>query len=474
MSIPTGRWPISRVLTVFYTLSASIILLLATGFLYRVMEHNLEEEDVHALADEVEVLRFTLHDKPDDLGALKREVQSEGAARQFAKYYLRILREDGSFVIETADMGKLMADAKFPVAADTNDREKWIRWKSPAGNWYILMSARAVTSDRRETRLLQLALDITEDEEVLANYRHKLLIVLILGIGCSAMVANYITRRGMRPLAEIAEAAQKITAAHLHERIATGKWPKELTAVAAAFDEMLGRLEASFNRLSQFSNDLAHEFRTPIAALRVQAEVALQRSRSVEEYQRVLESSLDEYERLSRMIESLLFLARSENAETTLQRTVFESSTEIKSVCAYYEAATAEKNIEVSMSGNEKLDADSILFRRAISNLLANAIRHTDSGGKIGIQSRRENGAVEISVADTGCGIAGEHLDKVFDRFYRVDKSRSEHGAGLGLAIVKSIMELHGGSVALKSKPGEGTTVSLKFPYSRPPAGTAG
>ncbi|HZI32965.1 MAG TPA: heavy metal sensor histidine kinase, partial [Candidatus Binatia bacterium] len=323
------------------------------------------------------------------------------------------------------------------------------------------------TGDNRENRLLQLALDVTDDEKVLANFRQKLLLVLILGIGCSALVANFITRRGMRPVADIAKAARKITASQLNERIAPKKWPEELTALATAFDEMLERLEASFNRLSQFSNDLAHEFRTPIAALRVQAEVTLQRSRTVDEYQRLLESSLEEYERLSRMIESLLFLARSENAETTLQRTIFDVSTEIGSVCSYYEASTAEKQIEVVVNGGGELHADVILFRRAVSNLLANAIRHTGERGKIFVHAERDDGMTKISVSDTGCGIAEEHTGKVFDRFYRVDKSRSQEGAGLGLAIVKSIMQLHDGSVSLKSQPGTGTTVTLKFPVHK-------
>jgi two-component system heavy metal sensor histidine kinase CusS len=464
MSIRRNRWPISSVLTLFFTLSTSVILMLATGFLYQMMRHSLENDDVHDLADEAEILRSLLRDKPDDLEALKDEVQSEGAARRFAKYYLRVLHENDQVVIETSDMVNLLPPAIFPPATAAKGHEPWTHWQSPSGNWYILTSASGVTGGQHGTQKLQLALDVTQDEEVLSKYRTKLFIVLVLGIGCSALVSHIIARRGLLPLTDIAEAAQKITASQLHERITPRQWPQELTKLAAAFDAMLGRLEASFNRLSQLSNDLAHEFRTPIATLRVQAEVALQRTRSVEEYQRVLESSLEEFERLSRMVESLLFLARSENAETTLQRTSFESAAEIKSVCAYYEAAAAEKQITIGINGNEALLADSILFRRAVSNLLANAIRHTDAGGKISIQSLLENDAVLISVEDTGCGIAEEHIGKVFDRFYRVDKARNHQGAGLGLAIVKSIMELHGGSVELTSQPGTGTAVTLRFP----------
>ena len=162
-------------------------------------------------------------------------------------------------------------------------------------------------------RLLQVALDISHDETLLAYYRRTLVIVLFVGIVCSAAVGTVITRKGLRPLAAITTAAQRITAAHLHERIAPTRWPQELSSLATAFDAMLDRLEDAFSRLSQFSADLAHELRTPINNLVGEAEVALARGRTLDEYQQVIESSLEEYARLSHTIESLLFLARAEN-----------------------------------------------------------------------------------------------------------------------------------------------------------------
>ncbi len=174
---------------------------------------------------------------------------------------------------------------------------------------------------------------------------------------------------------------------------------------------------------------------------------------------------MEEYERLSRMIDSLLFLARSENAETVLQQAPFSAANETQAVADLFEAAVEEKGVALEIKGDACLKGDAGLFRRALSNLLDNSLRHTPAGGRIVISVRElERDGAEVRVEDTGCGIAAEHLAKVFDRFYRVDPARHQPGAGLGLSLVKSIVELHGGGVSLQSQPGQGTAVVLRFP----------
>ncbi len=459
-------------LTLFYTLSACAILFLASAIQYYFMASSSESEDRQALADQVEILRFTLRETPDDPEALKREVQSEGAARRFARYYARVLTPEGRVVIQSEDMDQLTPSNVFLPAADNFKSSPAGReWESPDGKRYLLMSARAeMGGPPKGARLLQLALDVTQDENALAQYRRVLALVLIAGILCSAAAGALIVRNAMRPLQGITGAAQRITAAQLHERIHPARWPKDLTALAMAFDEMLGRLEASFKRLSQFSADLAHEFRTPMTRLRTQAEWALMPGRSPNECRRTLEISLEEYERLSRMIDSLLFLARAENAEMVLRRVTFSAAKETRAVIDLFEAAAADKAIVFEDRGDACLQGDAGLFRRALSNLLDNSLRHTPGGGRISVLiTKLENDGAEVLVEDTGCGIAGEHLTKVFDRFYRIDPARHQPGAGLGLSLVKSIMEMHGGGVSLQSTLGKGTAVVLRFP-APPPA----
>lgn len=200
-----------------------------------------------------------------------------------------------------------------------------------------------------------------------------------------------------------------------------------------------------------------------------EAEVALSRTRTLDEYRHVLESSLEEYGRLSRMIDSLLFLARAESRDTQIKRSLLNAFKEIKAVQEFYESVAEEQGVEVTCQGNALLNVDPILFRRAVSNLLSNALQYTPRGGKVTLSVKQtDDECVEVSVSDTGSGIDPEHLPKIFDRFYRADRARSQHpqGAGLGLAIVKSIMDLHGGTVAIKSEPDKGTTVTLRFPYA--------
>ncbi|MBA3850551.1 MAG: hypothetical protein C0502_11250 [Opitutus sp.] len=211
---------------------------------------------------------------------------------------------------------------------------------------------------------------------------------------------------------------------------------------------------------------MAHALRNPINNLRGEAEVALSRARSTEEYQQALTSSLEEYDRLARMIDALLFIARADEATTAVERRRFAARAEMEAVREFYEALAAEKQVRVLCEGEATLEADSMLVRRAVSNLLANALNHTPAGGTITLAAGATATAVEIVVSDTGGGIPSEHVPRVFERFYQVDKTRDEpaKGAGLGLAIVQSIMRQHGGIAELTSVVGKGTRVILRFP----------
>jgi two-component system heavy metal sensor histidine kinase CusS len=315
--------------------------------------------------------------------------------------------------------------------------------------------------------LLQIALDVSREDALIAGYRRRLGMVLIVGLLFSAGAGAIVARRGMRPLAEITRAAAHISATQLHERVNPARWPRELAALATAFDQMLDRLEASFERLSQFSADLAHELRTPINNLMGEADVALSKVRTPEEYRRVIESSLEEFAKLSRTIDGLLFLARAEHPDTHIQRAALDARKEIEAVGEFYDAMAQEQGVEVRCEGVATVHADPLLFRRAVSNVLSNALQYTPRGGSIvmSVAASADEGTT-VRVSDTGCGIEPEHLPKLFDRFYRIDRARSHapHNLGLGLAIVKSIVELHHGVVTVQSEPGKGTTVSLQFP----------
>jgi two-component system heavy metal sensor histidine kinase CusS len=463
---PTRRWSISRRLTLFYVLTTTVLLVLAAAYLYWSQVKNLEREDNDFIATKIQDCREVLQNHPNDAHLLVNEIQIE-AASSLIKYYIRLLDDRGHILMETPGMTNSLPVASFPAAGTNEIPNPQIIWKTATGRECLLMSALVSAKGTETPRILQAALDVSEEEELMAGYRRKLLMVVILGSVFSWIVGALVTRKGLQPLTDIANATERISASQLHERIIASGWPKELEALAGSFDRMLDRLEDSFKRLSQFSADLAHELRTPINNLRGEAGVALSQSRTPEEYRRTLESSLEEYARLTRLIDNLLFLARADGATVAINRSRFDAMQAVEIVREYYEALAEDRGVQVRCEGEGEVNADPVLFRQAVSNLLSNALNYTPRGGEILIHTGQHDGhGLEVHVSDTGPGIPQEQLPRIFERLYRADPARSQHpnGAGLGLAIVKSIMALHGGSVEVQSELGTGAKFTLVFP----------
>jgi two-component system heavy metal sensor histidine kinase CusS len=228
---------------------------------------------------------------------------------------------------------------------------------------------------------------------------------------------------------------------------------------------MLDRLEDAFSRLGRFTADIAHELRTPVNALRSEVEVTLGRPRSEEEYRSALGSFLDECDRLTRLINSLLLLARAADPRRELVTDTVDVTAELKIALEFYEAAASEKGVElrVRAEGDLRIQADRTLVQQAIGNLVSNALPHTPSGGSVTLFGSRTGDEVRFGVSDTGGGVAPEHLPRVFERFYR-PPTEKPGGMGLGLAIVEAIARLHGGAVRAESEPGRGMTVTLHLP----------
>jgi two-component system, OmpR family, heavy metal sensor histidine kinase CusS len=238
-------------------------------------------------------------------------------------------------------------------------------------------------------------------------------------------------------------------------------------------DGTLYRLDDPHSRLAQFSADLAHELRTPIHAMMGQTEVALGKECRPEEYRRILESNLEEYQRLARTINGLLFLAQAENPDTRIDRSQCDARQELEAIREFHEALAEDQGVSVTCKGQANLYADPTLFRRAVTSLLSNSLRHTPGGGRIVLSAEQtvDHGTL-VRISDTGCGIADEDLPRLCERLYCPDHgtARCAEGSGLGLAIVKSIAELHSGTVAIQSSRGQGTVVTLYFPNPAPAA----
>jgi two-component system heavy metal sensor histidine kinase CusS len=315
-----------------------------------------------------------------------------------------------------------------------------------------------------QTYTLQVAQDRSSDERVQREFAVLFMIVLGSSVVASVLIAITVSKHGLRPLREMTESVARVGPTHLKERLAPTDWPRELQPLASAFDEMLKRLDDSFTRLSQFSADLAHELRTPIANIMGEAQVALTRNRTAAEYREIIESATAECERLSRIVDNLLFVARVDAAREPIERKRFDARAAAHKIAAFYEAIAEDRHITISCIGDGEIYADADLFERALANLLDNALRFTPENGSIQIALSKDDTQFQVAVSDNGRGIGPEHLPRVFDRFYRAESSRGSDGAGLGLALVKSIVDLHGGSASIHSEMGHGTTVTLTFP----------
>lgn len=456
-------------LTLFLTLSFFGLFSLFTLLLYVDLVVNIEREQISFIDDEIVGFQSILSVYHNDPRFLRDEILLEGSRKKNPRYFVRIQDHQGKLLVEFPSMEKNFPPARFPLPSELSATPTaGVKLKDGRGKSFLLKTVWIDDGSQEKRRYkVQMAFDVTYQETVLTNYRRLMAFSIVLGIFASAFICIVVIRRGMRPLKEITEATQRISASRLHERVAASRWPKELTPLAAAFDDMLDRLEDSFSRLSRFSADLAHELRTPINSLMGTAEVILAEKRSPEEYRNVIESSLEEYSRLSRMIDRLLFLARATNNEIKIEKAPLDAPRELARIHELFRAMAEEQGVEIIISGGGTVYAERDLFGRAVSNLLANALQHTPPGGRITLSSARvSEHLVEVRVSDTGSGIPVEHLAKIFDRFYRVDSARSEStgGVGLGLAIVKSIMDLHGGTVTVESRPNRGTTFVLAFP----------
>ena len=461
---------IVRRLTIWYAGSAFTLIFLATSVLYAALVSNLDREDDQFLADIVQIVRAFLRDRPDDAAGLKQEVEWEWASRQYAQIFVRILDEDGRAIVETPGMSAAVPPALFPppIARD-RDIGPGIDVETGNRSSFHLVTAEADVGPSGEgRRTVQLALNQAQEVKLLAEYRRLLAWVLGLALVVCTFIGHRIARQAVRPIEEIAEAARRVRSSTLDSRIDVSKLPTELAALAGTFNTMLQGLQQSFDRLSQFSADIAHELRTPVNNLRGEAEVALSKVRTPDEYREILGSILEEALRLSRIIDSLLFMARAEAPDAEIVREHLNVARELSVVRDFYEGAAAEAGVKLSISANDDLvvDVDRTLFQRAVGNLLSNALAHTPSGGSATIEALKDRDAVQIVVRDTGRGISPEHLPHVFDRFYRAEPSRSSSigGLGLGLPLVRSIMTLHDGTVEIDSRSDKGTSVLLSFP----------
>jgi heavy metal sensor kinase len=300
------------------------------------------------------------------------------------------------------------------------------------------------------------------------------LAMLPVMLAIAGFLGYRMSRRVLDPVQQITQQAERITSNRLHERLPRNETGDELDHLAEVFNGTLERLDQSFRQLRQFTSDASHELRTPLAAIRSIGEVALQKNPSAEGYRDIVGSMLEEVARLTSLVEQLLMISRADAGAVTLNRSVFSLRELAREATALLEPLLEENSQEFVLQGDAEalVEADRAVIRQAMINLLHNAIKYSAAGSKI-LVSVLESACetVRFEVRDSGPGIAAEHIDRIFDRFYRLDhaRSRANGGFGLGLAIAAWAVKANGGTIGAASAPGEGSTFRIELPAARIP-----
>lgn len=450
-------------LALLYAASTLAILFGVAFYTIQALDHHFVEQDTTEMRGKLELALRLLH-----------KARAEGTLEALPWQLDDALVGHHHLVLalyEGPQRTYAFGQAEFPpglltAAGEQPDRAQLVSWVEgdiPYRGVALRVPAAAGDSEKR----LAVAVQITHHREFINSFRTTLGL-LLAGAGLIAAALGWaVARAGLAPLRQIAHLAGQINAERLHERLPYERVPPELIELAQAFNAMLDRLKESFERLTAFSADLAHEMRTPVSNLMMQTQVMLSQARAADDYREVLASNLEEYERLARTIGDMLFLAKADNGLVTPSRESVDLAAEVAELFDFYEALADEGGVRLLVRGSGCVPGDRLMLRRAISNLLSNAIRHTAAGGVVTVTIAELDGGLVLAVENPGPALAAEHLPRLFDRFYRADPARRENaeGNGLGLAITRAIVRAHGGE-AVAVATASGLRFELRLPLA--------
>lgn len=441
--------------------------LLVCAALYVGIRHSLYEEVDAFLAGEVMEFRAILSAVHGDLGDVQRKVRTELGSRQRGDLTFRLLDADGR-VLLTSDASNQLPDP-WPVPAR---RPAGLLFRTESGSGqaaHTRTGSQWVESDGA-VRIVQATYLLDQVNDSLGRFLQICAAALAAAAVLAVIGGRVLAARSLRPIGTMVSAARRISVESLRQRLDRTGSGDELDVLAATFNEMFERLEKQVGQLRQFTADAAHELRTPLAALRGNAEVALSGRRSAEELRAGIAESIEEYDRLARIADDLLLLARADAGQEFVRRAPMRLDTAVHDIVDLFTPLAEERGVDLRCVTQDQvwIDGDDGRLRQMIGNLLDNALKYTPGGGRVEVQLEARDGAAALTVRDTGAGICAEHLPHVFDRFYRADRARTrDGGAGLGLAISRTIIEGHGGAIGLDSTAGRGTTVHVRIPASR-------
>ena len=457
-------------LTAWYILLLGIILILFSVFLNYFLSKRLYESVDNSLTVSATVvatsavMKFNRSPLPG-LDQFFEQFMGAGNLNKFYRIY------DGSGNVGSRSNN--IDASKFPLSQEayadalsgTNSYETFL----VDGKHPIRVITMPILREKKLVNLVQVGTSLEAVKETLRNLRIFLFTAVPSVLVFATLFARFLARRALKPISKIIKTARDIgQGQELSQRIPVFKVQDELGQLALTFNEMMDRLENSFAQMRQFSSDASHELRTPLTVLQGQNELVLSKLRDPKEYQEVIISNLEEINYMSKVLEDLFVLSRSDENQVLLNYKRMDLRDLVEEVCRHAEILAEEKDISIVIAFLEqvKINGDEVRLRQMVWNILHNGIKYTQPGGELKVSLLEESGFALLSIQDTGIGIPEKDLPFIFDRFYRVDKARSkdEGGSGLGLSICRHIAEAHKGKIEVESKPGLGTRFKIHIP----------
>jgi heavy metal sensor kinase len=451
-------------MALWYVLVLGFLLLAYAAGTSAYLFHSLREQLDDNLLEDVETVEGLLKLTPD--GAVTLEPTHAEEHEFNPQRFVEVWSPESTLLYRSPALrGQRLDGAPRPGEATTETSPSSLRLAD--GMRVRLAATTPMVGTRR------VLLRVAHSEEPLWQEMQEFVSVLLLALPLGLMLAGFggfvLARKALAPVDVMAHKAERISAERLSERLPVENPDDELGQLAQAFNATLARLEGAFEQLRRFTADASHELRTPLTAIRSVGEVALQTPKSATEYRDVIGSMLEETDRLTRLVDSLLTLSRADAGHAHVDRKEVSMLGLAQEASSLVEVLAEEKRQRISVQGESALavSGDRLILRQALINLIDNAIKYSPTGAEIVVQVHKgRDSRVIVEVIDQGPGVSEEHQVRIFDRFYRVDKARSREwgGAGLGLAIARWAVEVHGGQIAVESAEGHGSTFRVTLP----------
>ncbi|MGZ3524576.1 MAG: sensor histidine kinase [Thermodesulfobacteriota bacterium] len=475
-------------LTLWYVLILGVLLTSFSGFLYFTLSKSLYRDVDNKLKSLAELIASESSSPLSkfSFGTIDQALEASMNLKPIGKF-IQVLDESGNIGRKSDNLRNVQLPISLNALKNASKGSNTFETNRTIENTPLRIMTFPVVENGHVTKIVQIASSLEGVEDAL----NKLFLILIISVPSTLILASlggqFLAHKALKPVDDITQTARMITSKNLNQRINPPKVKDEISRLIETFNEMISRLDQSFQQMKQFSSDASHELKTPLTILKGEVEVMLRRERTSHEYQQTLKSNLEEINRMSQIVEDLLTLSKADTGEIGLNKEDINLTEILNEVVAQMNRLASSKKLDLSSSNHDEdihLFGDALRLRELFINLIENGIKYTEEGGSIRIflqkvsSARNQSGwlerekgeLVKIIVSDTGIGIAQEDQERIFDRFFRVDKARSREqgGSGLGLSICKWIVEAHQGDIEVESELGKGSSFIVRLPLSPP------